>query len=262
MNFWMTTLLLTLTSRSAGTGQSRSISRSRLCRQSRMRWCRKPSLLKSSPSRDSEELASGADLYPEHEGRQKLYAVPDSDQYLLQRVDFGKCIYGKSYSTAKPARPTGHVQGFAEVWRVLSKSLLRCNVTISGRLYGDDVPRSRAASTSSIMTSAMFAAIFLGTVRTWSSTCTPSRAPAMAASPAASGLKTRLGQHCALQRHLHRWQLAGRRQLTDYFHFDSWRENLQPGLWLPVGVYVEETQKRQGAPGLIQGPDLYLGLLA
>ena len=25
------------------------------------------------------------------------------------------------------------------------------------------------------------------------------------------------------------------------FHFDSWRENLQPGLWLPVYVYSEET---------------------
>ncbi|HEV2426192.1 MAG TPA: M48 family metalloprotease [Terriglobia bacterium] len=27
-----------------------------------------------------------------------------------------------------------------------------------------------------------------------------------------------------------------------YFHFDSWRQNLQPGLWLPVYVYTEETK--------------------
>lgn len=26
-----------------------------------------------------------------------------------------------------------------------------------------------------------------------------------------------------------------------YIHFDSWRQNLQPGLWLPVGIYVEES---------------------
>jgi hypothetical protein len=26
-----------------------------------------------------------------------------------------------------------------------------------------------------------------------------------------------------------------------YFHFDSWRMNVQPGIWLPVAVYVEET---------------------
>ena len=35
---------------------------------------------------------------------------------------------------------------------------------------------------------------------------------------------------------------------SNYFHFDSWRENLQPGLWLPVGVYVEETQKSSEHP--------------
>jgi hypothetical protein len=35
---------------------------------------------------------------------------------------------------------------------------------------------------------------------------------------------------------------------SNYFHFDSWRENLQPGLWLPVGVYVEETQKSDEHP--------------
>ena len=32
-----------------------------------------------------------------------------------------------------------------------------------------------------------------------------------------------------------------------YFHFDSWRMNLQPGIWLPVAVYVEETQRMEGS---------------
>ncbi len=31
-----------------------------------------------------------------------------------------------------------------------------------------------------------------------------------------------------------------------YFHFDSWRMNVQPGIWLPVAVYVEETQRTEG----------------
>ncbi|HKU22646.1 MAG TPA: M48 family metalloprotease [Terriglobales bacterium] len=35
------------------------------------------------------------------------------------------------------------------------------------------------------------------------------------------------------------------------FHFDSWRENIQPGLWLPVYVYSEETDlARYGVPHL------------
>ena len=35
------------------------------------------------------------------------------------------------------------------------------------------------------------------------------------------------------------------------FHFDSWRENLRPGLWLPVYVYSEESDLSQwGVPNL------------
>ncbi len=35
------------------------------------------------------------------------------------------------------------------------------------------------------------------------------------------------------------------------YHFDSWRENLQPGLWLPVYVYSEETNlAKYGVPHL------------
>jgi hypothetical protein len=28
-----------------------------------------------------------------------------------------------------------------------------------------------------------------------------------------------------------------------YFHFDSWRMNVQPGIWLPVAIYVEENTR-------------------
>jgi hypothetical protein len=31
-----------------------------------------------------------------------------------------------------------------------------------------------------------------------------------------------------------------------YFHFDSWRMNLQPDVWLPVAVYVEESRRGEG----------------
>lgn len=31
-----------------------------------------------------------------------------------------------------------------------------------------------------------------------------------------------------------------------YFHFDSWRQNLRPGLWLPTVVYIEESDMKYG----------------
>jgi len=32
-----------------------------------------------------------------------------------------------------------------------------------------------------------------------------------------------------------------------YFHFDSWRINVQPDIWLPVAIYVEETERSESA---------------
>ncbi len=37
-----------------------------------------------------------------------------------------------------------------------------------------------------------------------------------------------------------------------YFHFDSWRVNLQPGVWLPAEIYVEESHSEK----LDDEPDL------
>src|SRR6201992_3288648 len=39
---------------------------------------------------------------------------------------------------------------------------------------------------------------------------------------------------------------------SSYFHFDSSRENLQAGLWLPVRVSVQETQKSSEPPVYFQ----------
>ncbi|WP_114206094.1 M48 family metalloprotease [Acidisarcina polymorpha] len=38
----------------------------------------------------------------------------------------------------------------------------------------------------------------------------------------------------------------------EYFHFDSWRLNIQPDIWLPAAIYVEETHrtKNDGDEGL------------
>ncbi len=41
--------------------------------------------------------------------------------------------------------------------------------------------------------------------------------------------------------HIVRFNGAYGRENKFSFHFDSWRENLQPGLWLPVYVYSEES---------------------
>ena len=46
-----------------------------------------------------------------------------------------------------------------------------------------------------------------------------------------------------------------------YFHFDSWRMNVQPGDWLPVAVYVEEIDAhRRREDSRPESADALLGL--
>ena len=67
--------------------------------------------------------------------------------------------------------------------------------------------------------------------------------PAWAASTAASGLRIRTATWSASTAPI---PAPPEDSSKYYFHFDSWRMNVQPGIWLPVAVYVEETQRTEG----------------
>jgi hypothetical protein len=45
---------------------------------------------------------------------------------------------------------------------------------------------------------------------------------------------------------------SGSERSSMYFHMDSWRSNLQPGMWLPTDIYSEESESKTGAPKNMQ----------
>ncbi len=48
--------------------------------------------------------------------------------------------------------------------------------------------------------------------------------------------------------------------MKEFYHFDSWRTNVQPGLWLPNSFYVEESDPQEHQQhALVQGHQLHLG---
>ncbi len=50
--------------------------------------------------------------------------------------------------------------------------------------------------------------------------------------------------------------------ISHYFHFDSWRMNVQPGVWAPAAVYVEDTlHEPVNHAQSFRGTDHLLGLL-
>ncbi len=45
-----------------------------------------------------------------------------------------------------------------------------------------------------------------------------------------------------------------------YYHFDSWRQNIQPGLWMPLAIYVEETHRTESSKSVgLRGQTFYWG---
>ena len=116
------------------------------------------------------------------------------------------------------------------------------------------------ASTSSTTCSATCASEFLGSVRTW----------VFDVHPRVAGMGRFYGriwiedQDANVVRFNGTYTGSNSEDSSKYFfHFDSWRMNVQPGIWLPVAVYVEETQRTECVEVRgVEGADALLGLLS
>ena len=98
---------------------------------------------------------------------------------------------------------------------------------------------------------------FLGEVRCLVIDVQPKENPATAASSAESGLRIRTTISSASTE-----PTARTPRYSYYLHFDSWRLNMRPGLWLPAYIYSEESdmQYRMAAVPALQGSDAFMGI--
>src|ERR1700753_1393106 len=172
---------------------------------------------------------------------QVLYAVPESDQYLLGRVDFGKSITDTSYS--EQAASKGLFKGSMKYVSGLTKAFKMQYISAGfmEMMFLDPISFDQQHYDFSYVRRD-----FLGAVRTLVFDVHPKPGTGSGrftgriwVEDQAGNIVRFNGTYTGGNSHDDRW---------NYFHFDSWRENLQPGLWLPVGVYVEETQKNSEHP--------------
>ncbi len=179
----------------------------------------------------------------------KLGQVPVDDHYMLSRVDFSKGFFDKSYT---PRSEQQKSRGF------FRNSL--GSITGIGKALGLD---SKFTYNPLGFTEMMFldptsfdqnhyifnyvGRTFLGSVRTW----------IFDVHPIVSGPGRFFGrvwiedQGGNIVRFNGTFTPPGNEDSSKYyFHFDSWRMELQPGVWLPVAVYVEESQRGEGNKNL------------
>jgi hypothetical protein len=174
----------------------------------------------------------------------KLYQIPVADTYMLSRVDFGKAFYDKTYEPRSAAKKGGWFKGSLASITNLSKALgLDTKFTYNPTGFMQMMFLDPSGFDLQHYQFSYVRREFLGSVRTWVFDCHPK----------VSGMGRFFGRIWIEDEDGNIVRFNGtftppsnEDSSKYYFHFDSWRMNVQPGIWLPVAVYVEETQRAEG----------------
>jgi hypothetical protein len=161
--------------------------------------------------------------------------VPDSDVHFLARVNFGKVINDNGYVEDKQQKGflhhslsyltglsgslhlTYHESGFVQMLLVDSNSYNR-------QMYNFSFLRND----------------FLGTIPTVVFDVQPSKKTAVGRFAGRIWIDRNSGNIVRFNGSFS----GSEKDVREYYHFDSWRTNVQDGLWLPTSVYIEESDPK------------------
>jgi len=172
-----------------------------------------------------------------------LYEVPVSDDYMLSRVDFGRAFFDRVYKP-RTVGTHGFFKGSFASMTGLSKLLGLERFTYNPNGFMEMMFVDPTGFDQKHYVFSFVRREFLGSVRTW----------VFDVHPRGKGMGRFYGRIWVEDQDGNIVRFNGtytgpnsKDSLKYYFHFDSWRMNLQPGLWLPVAVYVEETHRVEGS---------------
>src|SRR5579863_5194906 len=174
----------------------------------------------------------------------KLYQVPVSDTYMLSRVDFSKAFYDKTYEPRSGSKKGGWFKGSLASITNLTKALgLDTKFTYNPTGFMQMMFLDPSGFDEQHYQFSYVRREFLGSVRT----------VVFDVHPKVAGMGRFYGRVWVEDEDANVVRFNGtftpptnEDSSKYYFHFDSWRMNVQPGIWLPVAVYVEETQRTEG----------------
>jgi hypothetical protein len=176
----------------------------------------------------------------------KLYMVPVEDQYMLSRVDFAKGFVDKGFtdrSVKQEKGAKGFFKGSLDAMLGLSKALGLEKFTYNPNGFMQMMFLDPTGFDKNHYVFSYVRHEFLGTVRT----------AVFDVHPKVKGMGRFFGRIWIEDQDGNVVRFNGTYTGPNeedsskyYFHFDSWRMNVQPGEWLPVAVYVEETTRIEG----------------
>ena len=169
----------------------------------------------------------------------KLLEVPVDDEYTLSRVDFGKGFVDKGYDPRETGKK-GFFKGSFGAITGLTKALGLEKFTYSPTGFMQMMFLDPSGFDQQHYVFSYVRREFLGSVRTWVFDVHPK----VAGAGRFYGRIWIEDEDGNVVRFNGTYTGASAEDAAKfYFHFDSWRMNVQPGIWLPVAVYVEETTR-------------------
>jgi len=176
---------------------------------------------------------------------EKLNTVPVSDEYMLSRVDFAKSFVDKQFSdrSAKTKSENrffkGSFEAFAAIGKALGLEKFTYNATgFMEMMFVDPIGFDKGHYAFSYVRHE-----FLGSLRT----------DVYDVQPTVKGMGRFYGRIWIEDQGGNIVRINGAYTMPKeetagkyFFHFDSWRANLQLDVWLPVAVYVEESTRIEG----------------
>jgi len=173
----------------------------------------------------------------------KLYMVPTEDEYMLSRVDFAKTFGDKTYQPRGSEKHGFFKNSFAAISGLTKALHLDTRFTYNPVGFMEMMFLDPSHFDQQHYVFSYVRREFLGSVRTW----------VYDVHPKVGGMGLFYGRIWVEDQdgNIVRFNgtYTGPSSEDDsryYFHFDSWRLNVQPGIWLPVAVYVEETERTEG----------------
>lgn len=181
-----------------------------------------------------------------------LYQVPVSDDYSVARVDFGKGFSANPYELKNTHH--GLFRGSFQYLKDLTKAF---QITDNPTGFMDMMfidPRGFNFKNYSF---AFVRPQFLGEVRTSVFDVRPNRRTGSGRFFGRIWVEDDGGN---IIRFNGTYTNNPNNPVNHYYHFDSWRKNVQPGLWLPYATYVEETHSTASSKSLaLRGQTFYWG---
>ena len=167
----------------------------------------------------------------------KLQAVPVSDQYMVARVDFGKTFTANPYETR--AKSAGFFKGSLRFITDLSKSF---QLSYSATGFMDMMFLDPVSFDQQHYDFTYVRRDFLGGVRTLVFDVQPKPKEGYGRFVGRIWIEDQEGNIVRFNgTYTSNSNTDKVAKVARYYHFDSWRANVQPDEWLPTAIYVEES---------------------